>query len=132
MQEQSIFTRIVNGEVPAYKIYEDERVIAILDRHPIQPGHTLVIPKKQIDHIWDLDQEDYEYLWRVAKDIAVHIKSVLAPPRVGVIVEGFGVPHTHIHLIPISHSDDIRVEPDRTLAPDDEALAEMANRLTVR
>ena len=130
MQELSIFTRIINGEIPAYKIYEDHKVIAILDIHPIYDGHVLVIPKNQIDHIWDLSKDDYEYLWQVCHKIADHIREVINPPRVGVVVEGFGVPHCHVHLIPIYHGNDLKkAQEDKDTEPNNSALAEMAERL---
>ncbi len=130
MNEPSIFTRIINGEIPAYKIYEDDKVIAILDIHPIYEGHTLVIPKNQIDHIWDLPAEDYEYLWQISKKIAARIREVINPPRVGVVVEGFGVPHCHVHLIPIYNSNDLKkTQEDKDTEPNYDALAKMAERL---
>lgn len=129
MQEPSIFTRIINGEIPCYKIYEDEKVIAFLDMHPVMEGHTLVVPKKQIDHIWDIDDEDYYYLWKTAKKIAIHIREVIGSPRVGVVVEGFGVPHTHIHLIPIYQGNDLKRPQDKDESPSPEQLAAMAEKL---
>ena len=129
MQEPSIFTRIINGEIPCHKIYEDDRVIAFLDVHPQQPGHTLVVPKVQIDHIWDLSDDDYHYLWETTRKIGKHIQSVLNPPRVGIAVEGFGVPHVHVHIVPIYLSNDLKIQPDLEADPDHEALANMANRL---
>jgi histidine triad (HIT) family protein len=129
MNEPSIFTRIINGEIPAHKIYEDDRVIAILDVHPISEGHTLVIPKKQIDHIWDLDADDYTYIWEVSKKLGLHIREIIGSTRVGVIVEGFGVPHAHIHLIPIYHSNDLKKFQDHNIEPDNEALARVASML---
>lgn len=108
MQEKSVFTRIINGEIPSHKIYEDERVIAILTSEPVFEGHTLVIPKIQVNHIWDLSDDDYAYLWKTAKKIGQHIREVYNSPRVGVVVEGFGVPHAHIHLIPIYQENDLQ------------------------
>lgn len=128
MQEPSIFTKIIRGEIPAHKIYEDDRVIAFLDGHPVNEGHTLVVPKIQVDHIWDLSDEDYIYLWMIAKKIGSHIREVAGSPRVGVIVEGFGVPHAHIHLIPIYHSNDLKKPQDHSVT-DNEALARTAKRL---
>ncbi len=101
MQEKSIFTRIIEGEIPCHKVYEDEKVFAMLDIEPLSNGHVLVIPKKQVDLIWDLDQSDYNYLWKIAKKIAKKIQAEMKPIRVGVVVEGFGVPHAHIHLVPL-------------------------------
>jgi len=129
MTEQSIFTRIINGEIPSYKVYEDDKVVAILDIHPVFEGHTLVIPKTQVDHIWDLTDSDYQYLWQVSKKIAKHIQEVINPNRVGVVVEGFGVPHAHIHLIPIYHSNDLKKPQRHDLEPNHQLLSEMADRL---
>jgi len=129
MNEPSIFTRIINGEIPANKIYEDGRIIAILDLHPQMSGHTLVIPKTQVDHIWDLSDEDYEYLWMTVKKIGNHIRIVLGAPRIGVVVEGFGVPHCHIHLVPIYHGNDLKKPQDLNSEPDFAALSDMAKKL---
>lgn len=125
----SVFTKIIKGETPCYKIYEDSQVIAFLDLHPIAPGHTLVVPKKQIDHIWDLSEEDYDYLMNVTKKLATHIKEVLQPARVGMIVEGFGVPHAHIHLVPINEGAELRRKQDMSGPVDDEQLKAVAKKL---
>ena len=127
MQEPSIFTRIINGEIPAYKTYEDDQVVAILTDRPLFKGHTLVIPKKQVDHLWDLDDQDYIYLLETAKKIAKHIREVYRSPRVGMVVEGFGVPHAHIHLIPIYNSNDLEQHPSLKLTDDE--FKEIASKL---
>ena len=129
--QDSIFTKIIKGEIPCHKVYEDDRVVAFLDIHPINEGHTLVVPKKQVDHLWDLDDDDYHYLWSVAKHIAEHIQQTLRPPRVGVIVEGFGVPHVHIHLIPLLHGNDIKKHQDLGAEPDHASLSEAAKKLAL-
>lgn len=130
MQEPTIFTRIIQGEIPAQIIYEDDKVIAFLDMYPLSEGHTLVVPKTQVDHIWDLEDEYYDYLWSTAKIIGGHIREVIASPRVGVVVEGFGVPHVHIHLIPIYRGDDLkRLD---SLTPTEEELSRIAKRLDMR
>jgi len=129
MQEPSIFTRIINHEIPAHIIYEDDRVIAFLDLHPQMEGHTLVVPKTQVDQIWELSDDDYRYLWEVVKKIGNHIHEVIGSPRVGVAVEGFGVPHTHVHLVPIYNGNDLKRPQNLDIAPDDEAIAAMAARL---
>ncbi|HZJ34487.1 MAG TPA: HIT domain-containing protein [Candidatus Angelobacter sp.] len=131
MQEPSIFTRIINGEIPAHTIYEDDKIIAFLDLHPLTEGHTLVISKTQVDHIWDLNDEDYDYLWKTVKKIGSHIRKVIGSPRVGVVVEGFGVPHAHVHLIPIYHGNDLKKPQDRDSEPDHKALAKTASRLSM-
>lgn len=129
MQEQSVFTRIINGEIPAHKIYEDDRVIAFLDTYPQAEGHTLVVPKKQVDHIWDLDDDEYLYLWEVVKKIGNHVREVIGSPRVGISVEGFGVPHVHVHIVPIYHGNDLKKPQVFVDEPDHEALTIMASRL---
>ncbi|NTW61673.1 HIT domain-containing protein [Candidatus Saccharibacteria bacterium] len=129
MLEPSIFTRIINGEIPAYKIYEDDKVIAILDIHPINDGHTLLIPKRQIDHLWDMEEPDYDYLWKIAHRLGRYIRKVTEAPRVGVIVDGFGVPHAHIHLVPIYHGNEIQKPQDFNAVVDHESLAKVAAKL---
>lgn len=129
MQNPSIFTKIINNEIGAYKIYEDDRVIAFLDLHPQIEGHTLVVPKKQVDHVWDLNDGDYQYLMFIAKKVAKHIRTVIGSPRVGMSVEGFGVPHAHVHLLPIYHGNDLKIQQDLESEPDHELLTAMAIRL---
>ena len=127
--QPSIFTRIINGEIPAHKIYEDDHVIAFLDIHPLSDGHTLVVPKKQIDHIWDLEEDEYLYLWKIVKKIGSHIREVIGSPRVGIVVEGFGVPHAHVKLIPLYDINDLKKSQNDDIEPDHKALAEIASRL---
>src|SRR3989344_2967902 len=98
----SIFTRIIKGEIPAHKIYEDDKTLAFLDIHPIQPGHTLVVPKKQIDSLWDLPEEEYAVLMQNCNKVAKRLRKILGVPRVGVQVIGIDVPHAHVHLIPFT------------------------------
>jgi histidine triad (HIT) family protein len=126
--QDSIFTKIIKGEIPCHRVYEDEHVIAFLDIHPKQPGHTLVVPKQQVDLIWDLDDESYQYLWGVSKKIAQHIGPILGR-RIGVQVEGIGVPHTHVHLIPFDTTDEFLSRPDLSVDPDHGSLEEMAAKL---
>lgn len=129
MNEPSIFTRIINGEIPCHKIYEDDRVIAFLEIHPINTGHTLVVPKVQIDHIWDLGDKDYHNLMEKVKIIGNHIKDIIGCPRVGIVVEGFGVPHCHVHLIPIYQGNDLKKPQNKDVPTDDAGLSEMAIKL---
>lgn len=126
--EDSIFTKIIKGEIPCHKVYEDTEVLAFLDIHPQQPGHTLVVPKKQIDLLWDMPDDDYEYLWKAAKKIARHMDEVLGR-RIGVHVEGIGVPHAHIHLVPFDTTEQFLHHPDMSAEPNHQALAAMAERL---
>jgi len=102
----SIFTKIVNGEIPCYKVAEDENYLAFLDINPLAKGHTLVIPKKEIDYLFDIEDELYKGLFGFAKKVAKAIGNVMPCKRVGVVVLGLEVPHAHIHLIPINHIHD--------------------------
>ena len=105
-----IFTKIVNGEIPSHKIAEDEYHYAFLDINPLAMGHTLVIPKKEVDYIFDLDDDDYLKLWEFAKKVAAGLRKVMPCERIGVTVIGLEVPHTHIHLIPINGIGDMNFE----------------------
>ena len=103
----SIFTKIVNREIPGYIVAEDENNIGILDINPLVSGHTLVIPKNEVDYYYDLSEAEYESLNRFSKKLAIAIKSVIPCLRIGVAVVGLEVPHTHIHLIPLNSMGDI-------------------------
>jgi histidine triad (HIT) family protein len=105
--EASIFTKIVNGEIPAYKIAEDDRFLAFLDVFPTTKGHTLVIPKQQTDYIFDLDDELYLGLMAFAKKVAAAIEKAVPCKRIGVAVVGLEVPHAHVHLIPLNSMQDM-------------------------
>ena len=129
--ENSIFTKIVKGEIPSHKVYEDDTVYAFLDIHPVQPGHTLVIPKKQVKYVWDMDDEDYQAVMAAAKKIAKHMREVLDKPYVGEAVVGLDVPHAHVHLIPFATNEEFHADPDMTADPDHEALAEIAKKLAL-
>ena len=109
----TIFTKIVNGEIPAYKIDEDENFIALLDAMPLVKGHTLVIPKKEVDLIFDLESEEYKNLWAFAQTVAKKVKNAIPCVRVGVAVVGLEVPHAHIHLIPLNKVEDMNFKNER-------------------
>ena len=128
--QDSIFTKIINGQIPSHKIYEDEDVLAFLDIHPVMRGHTLVIPKKQVEFVWDLDDETYTKLTLAAKKIALHIRETLGTEYVGEQIIGVDVPHAHIHLIPFTHAVDFHKEADQSLEPDHAALAKLAELLS--
>lgn len=98
----SIFSKIIAGEIPCYKVAENEHCLAFLDINPIKEGHTLVIPKKETDDLFDLDDENYTHLLSFTKKVAIAVKNAIPCKRVSVIVLGFEVPHAHIHLIPIN------------------------------
>lgn len=127
--EDSIFTKIINGEIPSHKIYEDEHTYALLDIHPITLGHTLVIPKRQVAFVWDLDDEMYQALQASVKKIALHLRTTLGVPYVGEQVIGVDVPHAHVHLIPFTEVSEYRHSPNMTAEPDHELLANIAIKL---
>ncbi len=131
MSEPSIFTKIINGEVPSHKIYEDERTYAFLDIHPVQPGHTLVVPKKQVNFMWDLGDEDYHAVMSTVKKVADRLKEVFPEQkRIGVQIEGFGVSdHAHVNIFPFSSTDTFRKHVDMNVEPDHDELAKVAERL---
>jgi histidine triad (HIT) family protein len=104
----SIFTKIVNGEIPAYKIAEDDNYLAFLDVNPNATGHTLCIPKLEIDKIFDMDDELYLGLMKFSKKIAVALEKTIPCKRVGMAVVGLEVPHAHVHLIPLNEMDEMR------------------------
>lgn len=103
----SIFSRIIAGEIPCYRIAENEDFIAFLDVFPLKKGHTLVVPKKEVDYIFDLDNTTYNGLMAFAKETAIAIKKAIPCNRIGVSVVGLEVPHAHIHLIPINTVNDM-------------------------
>ena len=103
----SIFTRIINGEIPCYKVAEDENYFAFLDINPLAKGHTLVVPKQEVDYIFDLDDQTLAGIMIFAKKVAKKIGSKIDCKRVAVVVLGLEVPHAHIHLVPINSENDV-------------------------
>lgn len=124
----SIFSRIVAGEIPCYKVAEDERFLAFLDISPLTKGHTLVIPKQEIDYLFDLDDDLYLGLQLFAKNVALAIKQAIPCTRVGVAVMGMEVPHAHIHLIPINKEGDMLISNPK-LQLSKEEMAQIANSI---
>lgn len=106
----SIFSKIVSGEIPSFKVAEDENHLAFLDIFPLQYGHVLVIPKKETDYLFDLATDEYLELFRFAKKVAKAMDEVIVCERIGVAVIGLEVPHTHIHLVPLNNVEDINFE----------------------
>ncbi len=123
----TIFTKIIKGELPSHRIYEDENFFAFLDISPIQPGHTLVIPKKEVDDVFDLDEETYTGLMKVVKKLSFGVKKATGAVRVGLLVIGLEVPHAHVHLVPINSLGDMSLANKRK-ASDDE-LSKMAEKI---
>lgn len=127
--QDSIFTRIIKGEIPCHAVYEDEKTLAFLDIHPVQPGHVLVIPKKQVEFVWDLDHVDYHALMETVQKVGLRLREVLDKPYIGQQIIGVDVPHAHVHLIPFATVEEYRNRPDMNADPDHAALSEMAKKL---
>ena len=125
--EDSIFTKIIKGQIPAHKIYEDEQTLAFLDINPIQPGHTLVIPKQQIEFVWDLPDELYQAVMQTCKKVALRMREVLPQQYIHERIVGTDVPHAHVHLIPFDETADFKKEADMKVDP--AALTAMAEKL---
>ena len=115
----TIFTRIVDGEIPCYKVAENEEFFAFLDINPIQKGHTLVIPKEEVDYLFDIDDEKLGRMMIFAKQVATQIKAKIECKRVAVVVLGLEVPHAHIHLIPITNESDVDFKHKEELSVDE-------------
>ncbi len=130
--EDSIFTKIIKGEIPCHKIYEDEKTIAFLDIHPKQSGHTLVVPKKQVEFVWDLEDEDYQALMATVKKVALRIREVLGRKYVGEQIVGEEVPHAHVHVFPFDTIDDFRTIPDADVVANNDSLADVAKKLSFK
>jgi histidine triad (HIT) family protein len=127
--EDSIFTKIIKGEIPCHKIYEDDKTFAFLDIHPIQPGHTLVVPKTQVEFLWDMEAEDYQALMAAVQKLGRHLREVLQLPYVGIKVVGEEVPHAHVHLVPFETVTGYETRPDTAVDPDHSALSALAEKL---
>lgn len=117
---ETIFTKIINGEIPAYKIAENDKFLAFLDAMPLVEGHTLVIPKEPIDLIFDLESDDFKDLFGFAQEVAKKIEKAIVCKRVGIAVVGLEVPHAHIHLIPLNKMEDINFKNVRLKFSDEE------------
>ncbi len=116
----TIFTRIIKGEIPSYKIAEDERYFAFLDINPLRAGHTLVVPKQETDYIFDLDDDQLCALFLFSKKVAAAIKEAIPCNRIGVAILGLEVPHAHIHLVPMDSMEDVNFRnPKLKLTPEE-------------
>ena len=121
----SIFSKIVSGEIPCYKVAENDEFLAFLDISPLAKGHSLVIPKRETDYIFDIKSDEYSRLWLFAKKVAIAQRKVISCERIGVAVIGLEVPHAHIHLVPISGVNDIDFSKTK-LALSDEEMKQIA------
>lgn len=130
--ENCIFCKIVAGEIPSYKVYEDSRVLAFLDIHPINPGHVLVIPKEHAPDFYIVSEENYTALMAAVKKIGALVQEKMQPKKVGLMAAGWDVPHAHIHVVPMEDYHDItskRILERNTADPTTEELTRVAERL---
>ncbi|HEU5122287.1 MAG TPA: HIT family protein [Candidatus Saccharimonadales bacterium] len=126
--EDSIFTKIIKGEIPAHKVYEDDKTIAFLTIQPVREGHTLVVPKIQVDQYIDLPDEDYDAMWRTVKKVAARLREVTGKERIGIVIKGIDVPHAHVHLIPFNRGESLKADGTPEIQPP-EVLAPIAEKL---
>jgi histidine triad (HIT) family protein len=128
--EESIFTKIIKGEIPCHKVYEDDKTFAFLDIHPIQPGQTLVVPKKQVEYVWDLSDDDYYALMATAKKVANRLKQVFpAKSRIAMHIEGLDVAHAHLKIFPFNSDVEFRNRPNMEVEADHQQLSAIASKL---
>jgi histidine triad (HIT) family protein len=126
--QDSLFTKIIKGEIPSHKIYEDDKTLVFLSIYPSVPGHTLVIPKVQVASLWDLNSDDYLAVMQTTQKVALRLRDVLGAERIGEKVIGLDVPHAHVHLVPFTTSEEYYAK-ETTDEPDHAALSAMAERL---
>ena len=127
----TIFTKIINGEIPCYKIAEDENYFAFLDIRPLNAGHTLVVPKKETDYIFDIADAELAEMMVFAKQVAVVLKKAMPCKRIGVAVIGLEVPHAHIHLVPMNSADDLNFTRPK-LSPSQEEIKQIADKIRAK
>jgi len=124
-----IFSRIIRGEIPCHKVAEDDNHIAFLDINPVAVGHVLVVPKKEVDYIFDLETADYQLLWAFVKKVADGLKIAVPCKKVGISVIGLEVPHTHVHLVPLQSMQDINFSKPK-MNPEPEELEAIRFRIS--
>ena len=123
-----IFTKIIKGEIPSYKVYETEKFLAFLDVRPLKRGHVLCVPKVEVDYIFDLDDETYSELMLFSKKVATAIKKTIPCKKVGIVVIGLEVPHAHVHLIPLDAIGDVNFSKFLTLTK--EEMTEISEKIS--
>lgn len=128
--EDSVFTKIIKGEIPCHKVFEDEFCMVLLDIHPLTEGHALVVAKKQIEFVWDLPDEDYQAIMKTAKRVALKLREVIGTQYVSERIVGVDVPHAHVQLIPFNDPSELSKQQDMESEPDHEALASLAKKLS--
>lgn len=128
-----IFCKIIEGEIPVHKVFEDDEVIAFLDINPVREGHILVIPKKHEPDFYNLDVPIYRAVMRTVKKLSLKVKAELNPPKVGMMALGWDIPHAHIHIVPMLESSDIatRISGLDAPEPNHKDLAELANKIKI-
>ncbi len=127
--EDTIFTKIINGEIPSYKVYEDDKTFAFLDINPLSPGHVLVVPKRQIEYIWDLEAEDYQALMATVQKVGQRLREVMDAPYVGVEVIGVDVSHAHVHVVPFASTKELHREGPASDEPNHTSLEKIAEKV---
>jgi len=127
----TIFSRIVAGEIPSYKVAEDENYYAFLDINPVAKGHTLVIPKREVNYLFELEEDEYLGLWAFARKVAAALEQAVPCKRIGVAVLGMEVPHCHIHLVPLNTEGDLNFSKEKLTLPADEMQA-IANAIAAK
>ena len=130
--EDTLFTKIIKGQIPSYKIYEDDKTYAFLDIHPINDGHVLVVPKNPVEFIWDLPAEDYEALMATVQKIGNHLKQNSGQSFVGVQVVGVDVPHAHVHVIPFNNAHELHKDVDFSDEVDHRRLEKNHQKLRIQ
>lgn len=128
--EDSVFTKIIRGDIPCYKVYEDDNTLAFLDINPVAEGHTLIVPKTQVEFVWDLDDGDYIALMQTVKKVGRRLREVIGKQYVGQMVVGTDVPHAHVHIVPFNEAKELKRTLDGPAQAGDTAhLSELADRL---
>ena len=125
----SVFSKIVRNEIPSFKIHENDNFLAFLDINPLKRGHTLVIPKKEVDYIFDIETQEYLQLWEFTQVISKAMKKVISCKRISIVVIGLDVPHAHIHLIPIDNVSEINFNSPK-IPLSNEEMNKMANQIS--
>lgn len=128
---ESIFSKIIKGDIPSHKVYEDDKTYAFMDINPVSHGHTLVISKAEVEFVWDLPEDDYVALIKTVKKVALKLRKELNVPYVGEMIIGTDVPHAHIHLIPFKTFEEFRNLPDLSKNPDHDKLSKLAEKLRI-
>jgi histidine triad (HIT) family protein len=126
-KDDCIFCKIIKGEIPSYKIYEDEKTYAFLDINPMHPGHTLLLPKEHQEYIFDVDDPLYSELFKTAKKLSVKLKEVTQAKKIGLAIEGISVDHVHLHLVPVNNVNDL--DPCLAKKADPKVLEDLAKKL---